>query len=419
MEESAQFLRDLFDAAVAAADPAHCVPPHLPKPPHGRTVVVGAGKAAAKMAAAVERVWDGPLSGLVITRYGHLFATDRIDVVEGGHPVPDTACEKAARSMLDLVSGLSKDDMVLCLVSGGGSSLLSLPAPGLTLADKQEVNRALLACGADITSINTVRKHLSGIKGGRLAAAAMPARCVSLIISDVSGDDPSVVASGPTVGDESTFAEARSVLTRFNISSPPSVHAHLLAGADETPNPGDSCLSNSELIVIATAALSLNAAVELAYKRGVEPILLGDDIEGEARDVAIAQAALVSSIRSHARPVAAPCVLLSGGETTVTVRGSGRGGRNTEFALALALALSGARGVYGLSADTDGIDGMGDNAGAIILPNTLTRAETLGLDPRQCLADNNGYQFFHALGDLVITGPTLTNVNDFRAVLVS
>lgn len=418
MEEPTQFLRDLFSAAVAAVDPAHCVPPYLPKLPRGRTVVVGAGKAAAKMAAAVEGVWDGPLSGLVITRYGHLCSTERIDVVEGGHPVPDTACEKAARRMLDSVSGLCKDDMVLSLISGGGSALLSLPAPGLTLGDKQVVNRALLACGADITSINSVRKHLSGIKGGRLAAAAMPARCVSLIISDVPGDDPSVVASGPTVGDVSTFAEARAVLKRFNLSPPPSVHSHLLAEADETPSPGDNRLRNSEVIVIATAALSLNAAVELAYKRGVSPVLLGDNIEGEARHVAVAQAALVRGIRSHGRPVATPCVLLSGGETTVTVRGSGRGGRNSEFALAWALALSGARGVYGLAADTDGIDGMGDNAGAIILPNTLTRAETLGLDPTQCLEDNDGYRFFDALGDLVITGPTLTNVNDFRALLV-
>lgn len=418
-DEPEKFLRELFDAAIAAADPARCVPPHLPPLPQGRAIVVGAGKAAAKMAAAVERQWQRPLTGLVITRYGHAVGTEQIEVVEAGHPVPDAAGEAAARRMLDMVSGLTERDLVLCLVSGGGSALLSLPAPGLTLNDKQAVSEALLACGADITSINTVRKHLSAIKGGRLAAAAMPARCVSLIISDVPGDDPAVVASGPTVGDPTTFADARAALARFNIKPPPAVTAHLAAAVDETPAPGDLLLAQNQTTIIAAASLSLNAAADLARARGITPVILSDDVEGEARVVAAAQAGLVETVRRDGRPAAAPCVLLSGGETTVTVRGPGRGGRNTEFILALALALSGTAGVHGLAADTDGIDGLGDNAGALIGPDTLARARSLSLDPVQCLANNDGYRFFQTLGDLVVTGPTLTNVNDFRAIYVA
>ena len=414
----ADLLRDLFDAAVARADPRLAVPRHLPARPEGRTVVIGAGKAAAAMARAVEDHWSGPLEGLVVTRYGHGVACRRVEVVEAAHPVPDAAGRQAAERILALVRGLTADDLVICLISGGGSALLALPAPGLTLAHKQEVNRLLLRSGADIAQMNCVRKHLSAIKGGRLAAAAAPARVVTLIISDVPGDDPASIASGPTVPDPTSFADARAILARYEIVPPAPVRAHLEAGAEETPKPGDARLTRAETVLIARPRDALEAAAARARDAGIEPLILGDAIEGEAREVARDMAGSARRAARPGRPVAPPCVLLSGGETTVTLRGKGRGGRNAEFLLALALALDGAPGIFALACDTDGIDGTEDNAGALIGPETLVRARAAGLDPEARLADNDGYGFFAALGDLVVTGPTLTNVNDFRAILV-
>jgi hydroxypyruvate reductase len=411
-------LRALFDAALAAADPARAVPRHLPPRPAGRTIVVGAGKAAGAMARAVEDHWDGPLEGLVVTRYGHGVPCRRIEVVEAAHPVPDAAGRGAAERMLDMVRGLGADDLVLCLISGGGSALLALPAPGLTLEDKQAVNRALLASGADIAQMNCVRKHLSAVKGGRLAAAAHPARVVGLLISDVPGDDPAVIASGPTVADPTTFAEARAILESFAIAPPEAVARRLAQGADETPKPGDPRLARAEARIIARPQDALEAAAAHARAAGLTPVVLGDAIEGEAREVARAIAGIAWQVRRHAQPAAPPCVLLSGGETTVTVRGAGRGGRNAEFLLALAVALGGAPGIHAIACDTDGIDGSEDNAGALIAPDTLARARAAGLDAKARLADNDAYGLFAALGDLVVTGPTRTNVNDFRAVMV-
>ena len=414
----AELLRDLFDTALATADPALAVPRHLPARPAGRTVVIGAGKAAAAMARAVEDHWSGPLEGLVVTRYGHGVACRQVEVVEAAHPVPDAAGRRAAERILALVRGLSADDLVLCLISGGGSALLALPAPGLTLAHKQEVNRLLLRSGADIKQMNCVRKHLSAIKGGRLAVAAAPARVVTLIISDVPGDDPASIASGPTAADPTSFADARAILARYGIVAPAAVHAHLEAGAEETPKPGDARLARAETVLIARPRDALEAAAARARDAGIEPLILGDAIEGEAREVARDMAGGALQAARHGRPAAPPCVLLSGGETTVTLRGQGRGGPNAEFLLALALALDGAPGIFALACDTDGIDGTEDNAGALIGPDTLVRARAAGLDAEARLADNDGYGFFAALGDLVMTGPTLTNVNDFRAILV-
>lgn len=418
------FLRALFDAALRAADPARALPPLLPAPPRGRTIVVGAGKAAAAMARAVEDHWPGPLSGLVITRYGHAVPCRRIEVVEASHPVPDGAGTAAAARILATVRGLSADDLVLCLMSGGGSALMALPAPGIALDDKRAVTRALLRSGATISEINCVRKHLSAIKGGRLAAAAAPARTVSLAISDVPGDDPAVIASGPTVSDPSTFAEARAILAKYAIEPPPAIAAHLAAAKDETPKPGDPRLAHSAFTLIAAPQDALAAAADVARKAGVTPLVLGDAIEGEARDVAlvhagIARQAAAGRLIVGERALPLPAVLLSGGETTVTLRGGGRGGRNAEFLLALAVALDGHPGIHALACDTDGIDGTEDNAGALYGPDTSARAKALGLDLRARLADNDGYGVFQALGDLVVTGPTLTNVNDFRAILVS
>ncbi|MEO5375228.1 MAG: glycerate kinase [Alphaproteobacteria bacterium] len=411
-------LRAMFDAAVAAAMPSSFLPGHLPEPPRGRTVVVGAGKAAAAMAAVVEEHWPGPLSGLVVTRYGHAVPTARITVVEAGHPVPDAAGRKAARDVLDLARGLGPEDLLLCLISGGGSALLTLPAPGLSLADKQHLNRALLRSGATIAEINCARKHLSAIKGGRLAAAAAPARVVALLLSDVPGDDPSVIASGPTVADPTTRADALAVLVRHGIEVPPSVRAHLETPAAETPKPGDPCFAQAEAFVAATAQRSLDAAAAVARAAGVTPVVLGGFMEGEASQVALVHAAIARQAFRHGQPAAPPCVLISGGETTVTVRGSGLGGRNTEFLLALAVALNGHPGIHALAADTDGIDGSEDNAGAILRPDSLSRAMRAGRDAVVDLAANDSHGFFAALGDLVVTGPTRTNVNDFRAVLV-
>jgi glycerate 2-kinase len=421
--DARSFLSALFAAALGAADPAQVVPPHLPPLPRGRTVVIGAGKAAAAMAKAVDEHWPGRLSGLVITRYGHGVPCPRIEVVEAGHPVPDAAGTRAAQRILDSVSGLSADDLVLFLASGGGSALMALPAPGLALEDKRAVTRALLTSGATISEINCVRKHLSAIKGGRLAAAAAPARVITLAISDVPGDDPAVIASGSTVPDPSTFAEARAILAKYAIVPPAAIAAHLAAAAEETPKPGDPRFARSSFVLVATPQQALLAAAAAARRAGVTPLLLADAIEGEARDVALVHAAIARQaaagklvIGESALPL--PAVLLSGGETTVTVRGTGRGGRNAEFLLALAVALDGHPAIHALAADTDGIDGTEDNAGAVYGPDIKARAAAAGLDLRARLADNDGYGAFEALGDLVVTGPTLTNVNDFRAILM-
>jgi len=411
-------LCSLFDAALAAADPAHCVAPHLPSPPKGRTIVVGAGKAAAKMARAVEDHWPGPLMGLVVTRYGHGVPCDRIEVVEAAHPVPDAAGQRAAARILEMVQGLSADDLVLCLISGGGSALLALPAPGLSLDDKRAVNRALLKCGANIGEMNCVRKHLSAIKGGRLAAAAAPARLVSLLISDVPGDDPAVIASGPTVPDPTSFADALAVLRKYGIDEPPAVIARFEAAKDETPKPGDSRLTRVETKIIARPQDALEAAAAVARRAGITPVILGDSIEGEAREVALVHAGIARQVRRRGQPARAPAVLISGGETTVTVRGQGRGGRNAEFLLALAVALNGEPGIHAVAGDTDGIDGTEDNAGALLDPTSIARAAARGIDARRALANNDGYGFFATLGDLIVTGPTRTNVNDFRAILI-
>ncbi len=410
--EPRTLLRAMLDAAIASADPAHCLAPHLPDRPPGRTVVVGAGKAAATMARAVEAHWEGPLTGLVVTRYGHAVPTRAIDVVEAAHPVPDRAGLAAAERILALVAGLGADDLALCLISGGGSALLALPAPGLQLRDKQAATDALLRSGAAIGEINCVRKHLSAIKGGRLGGACHPARTLSLLISDVPGDDPAVIGSGPTVPDPTTFAEARAVLREYGVNGPVAAIRHLERAADETPKPGDPRLARAETRLIATPARALAAAAETARQAGYHARILGDALEGEARTMAAAHAAL-------ARDAAPGTVLLSGGEATVTVTGRGRGGPNAEYALALALALDGAPGIFATSCDTDGIDGTEDNAGAIAAPDTLARAHALGEDPAGRLAKNDAYGFFEALGDLIVTGPTLTNVNDFRAILVT
>lgn len=404
----------MFDAAVTAADPARCLPPHLPGPPKGRTLVVGAGKAAATMAKAVEQAWPGPLSGLVVTRYDHAVPTERIRVVEASHPVPDAAGRDAAAEILQAVQGLTEDDLVLVLMSGGASALLSLPLSGLTLEDKQAVNRELLRCGAPIDEMNTVRKHLSAIKGGRLAAAAAPAAVYGLLISDVPGDDPSVIGSGPTVPDPTTYADAREIVSRYGIAPPASVATVLTEAKEETPKPGDPRLARVENILIARPQQSLEAAAEVAREAGLAVEILGDALEGEARMLGAEHAAM-----AKARAAAGvSTVLLSGGETTVTVRGNGRGGRNVEYLLGLALALDGAPGIAAIACDTDGIDGTEDNAGAIVMPDSLARARDAGEDADARLANNDAYNLFSTLGDLVISGPTLTNVNDFRAILV-
>jgi len=407
----------MFDAALAACDPARCLPPHLPAAPKGRTIVVGAGKAAGAMAKAVEDHWPGPLEGIVVTRYGHGVACRRIEVIEASHPVPDAAGARAAERILAAVRGLGPDDLVLCLMSGGASALLAPAAPGLTLADKQHVNKALLRSGATISEMNCLRKHLSAIKGGRLAAAAAPARVVTLAISDVPGDDLSVIGSGPTVADPSTFAEARAVLAKYGIV-PSDAVTRYLASDDETPKPGDPRLARAEAMLIARPQDALEAAAKLALEAGYRPVILSDSLEGEARDVALVHAGIARQIVNHGQPAPAPAVLISGGETTVTLRGKGRGGRNVEFLLALAVALNGQPRIYAIACDTDGIDGSEDNAGALLMPDSLARARAKGLDGKAMLADNDGYGFFSGIGDLVVTGPTLTNVNDFRAILV-
>jgi glycerate 2-kinase len=414
-------LRQLFDTAVAAADPRQMLAAHLPeKPAKGRCVVVGGGKSAAVMAAALEAAWpDVEMTGTVVTRYGHAVPTRRIEVIEASHPVPDANSERGARRVLERVRGLSEDDLVIALMSGGASALLAAPAAGLTLQDKQSINRALLACGANIIEMNTVRKHLSAIKGGRLAAAAAPAQVVTLAISDVPGDDPAVIGSGPTVPDPTTFAEARALIARYGITPSPAIAERLQRDTDETPRPGS--LPNSEFRLIATPMLALRAAADLARTIGLIPLILGDALEGEAREMGTVHAGIARSIRAHGEPIGPPALLLSGGESTVTIgsNATGRGGRNTTFLLGLALALEGAPNIWAIAGDTDGIDGTDDIAGAILAPDTLARVRAKGLDPRGTLAAHDSHGFFDAVGDAMRIGPTLTNVNDFRAILIA
>jgi glycerate 2-kinase len=414
-------LRSLFDTAIASANPRTVLARHLPpQPGSGRCIVVGGGKSAAVMAAALEDAWpDMALEGTVVTRYGHAVPTRRIEVIEASHPVPDENSERGARRLLERVQGLTKDDLVIALMSGGASALLAAPAPGLTLADKQAVNRTLLACGANITEMNTVRKHLSAIKGGRLAAAAAPAHVVTLAISDVPGDDPAVIGSGPTVPDGTTFAEARALIARYGITPPPAVAARLAQDDDETPKPGS--LTNIAFRMIATPMMALEAMAAKARSLGLNPLILGDALEGEASQVGTVMAGIARAVRSHGQPLHPPALLLSGGETTVTMSGTptGKGGRNTTFLLGLAIALDGAAGIWAIAGDTDGIDGMDEIAGAFVTPDTLVRARAKAVDARARLAGHDSHGFFGAIGDLIITGPTLTNVNDIRAILIA
>jgi hydroxypyruvate reductase len=425
------FLEHLYRIAVQRAQPLQNLPRFLPAPPRGRTLVLGAGKAAGAMAHAVEALWPAgaPLDGLVVTRYHHTpprppGLAQRIEIVEAAHPVPDAAGLQAAERILALAHRLTRDDLVLCLISGGGSALLTLPAEGLALGDKQRVNRALLESGANIAEMNCVRKHLSRIKGGRLAAACAPAKVVTLTISDVPGDDPSVIASGPTVPDATTCADAIAILQRYGIEVPGAVMSLLEQGALETPKPGDSVFANNEVHLIATPRQSLEAAAQAAREAGIAAHILSDEMEGESREVGKVHAALARSCANTNTPFAAPCVILSGGETTVTVRklpegvARGRGGRAGEFCMGLAQALQGQPHVWGLAADTDGIDGVEDNAGAFVAPDTIARAQAQGLKLDDHLSRNDAYGFFEAVGDLIFTGPTHTNVNDFRAILV-
>jgi hydroxypyruvate reductase len=420
----ADLLRRMFDAAIASAQPALCVPRFLPELNDitGKVIVIGAGKASAAMAQALEQHWRGRgldrVSGLVVTRYGYAAPCERIAIVEAAHPVPDAAGEAAARRMLERVHGLAADDLVLCLISGGGSALLPLAADGLTLDDKQHINRALLASGATIAEMNTVRRHLSAIKGGRLAAACHPARVLTLLISDVPGDRPIDIASGPTVADPTTCADALAIVRRFGIELPDAARRLLESGQGESVKPGDPRLARAGARIVAAPQMALEAAAAVAREAGYAAHILGDAIEGEARDVGKVLAGIALQVAGRGQPFAPPCVLLSGGETTVTLRGSGRGGRNVECLLAAAIALNGCERVYGLGGDTDGVDGAEEIAGAVIAPDTLARAWALGMKPADELADNNGHGFFQCLGDSVLTGPTRTNVNDFRALLI-
>jgi hydroxypyruvate reductase len=417
---AADLMRAMFEAAIASAQPALCVPPYLPRPGEvrGRLVVIGAGKASAAMAQAVEAHWPGELTGLVVTRYGYAVPCERIEIVQAAHPVPDAAGLAAAQRLLALAESLTADDVVLCLISGGGSALLPLPLPGITLQDKQAINRALLASGASIGEMNTVRRHLSAIKGGRLAVACHPARVITLLLSDVPGDAPCDIASGPTVGDPSTCADALAIVQRYGIALPAHVRRVLESGAGESIKPDDPRLAGSRTHIVAAPQQALQAAAAVAARQGYTPHILSDAIEGEARDVGKVLAALALQVAGRGQPFQAPCAILSGGETTVTLRGRGRGGRNVECLLSFALATRGHPRIHALMGDTDGVDGMQDIAGAIAGPETLARAFAQGIQPRQSLDNNDGHGFFEALGDSVITGPTLTNVNDFRVVLI-
>ena len=411
-------LRQMFDAAIASAQPALCLPPHLPEPPTGRTIVIGAGKASAAMAQALERHWPGPLEGLVVTRYGYEQPCERIEIVQAAHPVPDQAGLVASRRIAQRVTGLTADDLVIALISGGGSALLVAPAPGLTLDDKRAVNAALLASGATISEMNCVRRHLSALKGGRLGALCHPARVVTLVISDVPGDDPRDIASGPTVADPTTCADALAIIDRYRMAVPASVRRVLESGDGESVKPGDPRLARGELRMVTAPQLALEAAARVARESGVAAHILGDSLEGEARDLGKAMAGIARQVAVRGQPFEAPCVLLSGGETTVTLRGNGRGGRNVEFLLSLAVALDGLPGVHAIAGDTDGVDGAEEIAGAHVTPDTLARAWASGVNPRASLDANDAHTFFRGLGDSVVTGPTLTNVNDFRAIYV-
>jgi glycerate 2-kinase len=417
--EPRALLRAMFDAAIDAAQPSLCVPRHLPSPPAGRLVVIGAGKASAAMARAVEDNWRGELSGVVVTRYGYSVPCRHIEIIEAAHPVPDAASVAASDRILKAVHGLGSADLVLCLISGGGSALLVRPLPGLTLEDKQAVNRALLKSGATIREMNCVRRHLSATKGGRLGAACYPAKLVTLSISDVPGDNPVDIASGPTVADPTTCADALAILRRYAIEVSPQVQGILESGRGESLKPGDPRLAGAEMRMIATPQMALEAAAEVARQAGVTAMILGDSLEGEARDVGKVMAGIARQVRTHGQPCAAPCVLLSGGETTVTVRGAGRGGRNVEFLLALGIALEQQAGVYAIAGDTDGVDGTEEVAGGYLTPDSLPRAAAKNINARSSLAQNDGHSFFETIGDAVITGPTRTNVNDFRAILIT
>lgn len=413
-----ELLRQMFDAAIAAAQPTLCLPAHLPPRPAGRLLVIGAGKASAAMARAVEDNVDGPVDGLVVTRYGYGVRCERIEIVEAAHPVPDAAGMEAARRIVEMVSGLSADDLVLCLISGGGSSLLASPAPGLTLADKQAVSKALLKSGANISEMNCVRRHLSALKGGRLAAACYPAKVVTLLMSDVPGDNPIDIASGPTVPDPTTCDDALAIIRRYGIEVPANVRRLLESGEGESVKPGDPRLAVVDMRMIATPQMALEAAALVARNSNLPAHILGDSLEGEARDVGKVMGGIALQIVGRRQPFAPPCVLLSGGETAVTVRGSGRGGRNVEFLLSLGITLRGHPGIHAIAGDTDGVDGLEEIAGALLTPDSLDRAWRKGIKPNDSLANNDGHGFFGALGDSVVTGPTLTNVNDFRAILI-
>lgn len=422
--QARELLGQMFAAAIASAQPSRCVPMHLPTPQslgRGRLIVIGAGKASAAMASAVEDHWAGPaeqLGGLVVTRYGYGVPCQRIEIVEAAHPVPDAAGLKAAERLLQLVQGLTAEDLVLCLISGGGSSLLPLPLPGLTLEHKQAVNRALLKSGATISEMNCVRRHLSAIKGGRLAAACHPARVLTLLISDVPGDNPMDIASGPTVPDPTTCADALAIVRRYAIELPSAVLDVLESGRGESIKPGDPRIAGAQVRMIATPQMALEAAAAVAHEAGVAAYILGDAIEGEARDVGKVLAGIALQVAERGQPVKPPCVLLSGGETTVTIRGHGRGGRNVEFLLSLGVALNGHPRIHALAGDTDGVDGQEEIAGAMLAPDSMARAWGKGIKPQDSLANNDGHGFFQTLGDSVITGPTLTNVNDFRAIFI-
>lgn len=418
-----ELLLSMFESAVGRASPEHTLRQYLPPRPKGRTIIVGAGKGAAAMAQAVEAEWEelgvkGELGGLVITRYGHALETRWIKVVEAAHPVPDTAGVLAAQQIIGLVGNLTPDDLVLCLLSGGGSALLTSPAPGVELNEKRALTQDLLNCGATISEINCVRKHLSAVKGGRLAAAAFPAEVVTLAISDVPGDDPAVIASGPTVADPTMLSDVKEVLEKYEIQPLPSVRAHLARTESETPKPGHKLLERAAMRIIVTPQEALESAAEVAQQSGVMPLILSDSMEGESRDVAQVHGAIARQIARASQPWSPPCVLLSGGETTVSMQGTGVGGPNSEFLLSLMLCLKGAANIYALACDTDGIDGSGTNAGAIIGPESFDRSLTKGLSPAKYLMNNDAYTFFSSIDSLVSTGPTHTNVNDFRAVLI-
>ncbi|TPK80820.1 glycerate kinase [Mesorhizobium sp. B2-4-18] len=412
------FLISIFDAAVSAADPEKTIRDHLPAKPKGRTIVIGAGKGSAQMAAAFEKVWEGTIEGLVVTRYGYGAKCERIEIIEAAHPVPDAAGLEASRRLLEKVRGLTADDLVVALISGGGSALLPSPAAGLTLADEIAVNEALLASGAPIAAMNTIRKHLSTIKGGRLAAAAWPAKVVSLVVSDIPGDNPALVASGPTVPDVGSRENALASISAYGMKLPDAVMAHLQSPAADAPDPGDQRFARNEVHLIASAGVSLEAAAVEARRQGIEAVILSDAIEGEAREVGGVHAAIAREVATRNRPFQKPVLILSGGETTVTLRAKGKGGRNSEFLLAFAIGINGMQGIHALAADTDGIDGSEDNAGAFADGSTVSRMRAAGVDAKAMLAGNNAWTAFNAVGDLFVPGPTGTNVNDLRAILV-